>query len=376
MIESMKNKSDIITGYRARIYGADKKLKSSKTFRQKILAKECERRFIYERDKAIATGITFNESIVLEKFAQKWLDEKIKVRLSISTQRHYESILKNHILPVFGKTLLKDINLEKANRLICTLKEKGKEAKGINDAISVLQGILNEAVNWQYISFNPIRALKPLKEQTKEFAYWSSAEVTQFLRANYRTTLYPYYLTALNTGMRRGELGGLKWDRVDLVSNRIHITRNYNRYGLRESTKTGKKRAIPINPEVRKVLEQQWKLQRSEFVFCNVDGSPIDVQHLSRKFRKAQARAGFTTFIRFHDMRHTFASNFMMNGGNIYDLQKILGHSSLEMTQRYVHLSPAHLENAIRIISFSGESENHNPLVIQSDETSRISVVI
>ncbi|MGZ3695749.1 MAG: tyrosine-type recombinase/integrase, partial [Bdellovibrionota bacterium] len=90
-----------------------------------------------------------------------------------------------------------------------------------------------------------------------------------------------------------------------------------------------------------------------EFVFSDEAGNPVDAHHLCRVFHRSQKKAGFSRLIRFHDMRHTFASHFMMNGGNIYDLQKLLGHSTLEMTQRYAHMSPDHLEKAIQIVSFS-----------------------
>lgn len=379
MIETMKNKAGQITGYRARIYGSDRKLTSSKVFRQKTLAQVAERRMAHERDNAIATGLTIKDSTPFSEFSQKWLDEKVNVRLGPSTQSYYASVLKNHLLPCFSALPLREMRIERANQLIRKLAAQGKEAKAINNIVGVLQSIMNDAVQWEYLAYNPLRALKPMKETQREFAYWSPSEIRQFLRANYRDPLYPLYVVALNTGARRGELCGLKWDRVDFVTNQISLTRNLNRYGLHESTKSGKKRVIPINPEVRQVLEPLWKRQLGPFVFCREDGSPVDVHHLPRRFVKAQAKAGFTSPIRWHDMRHTFASNFMMNGGNIYDLQKILGHSSLEMTQRYAHLSPLHLERAIRIVGFSGEEQvlnkQSNPDIIQNSEPIIISLV-
>ena len=80
---------------------------------------------------------------------------------------------------------------------------------------------------------------------------------------------------------------------------------------------------------------------------------PIGVQHMYRSFFRAQKRAGLERHFRFHDLRHTFASHFMMNGGNLYDLQKILGHSKIEMTLRYAHLAPDHLVEAINVVNFS-----------------------
>lgn len=71
-------------------------------------------------------------------------------------------------------------------------------------------------------------------------------------------------------------------------------------------------------------------------------------------FQRAQEKAGLTNHYRFHDLRHTFASHFVMNGGSLYDLQKLLGHARFEETQRYAHLTPEHLSKAINIVSFGG----------------------
>jgi hypothetical protein len=77
-----------------------------------------------------------------------------------------------------------------------------------------------------------------------------------------------------------------------------------------------------------------------------------------RDFCNAQEEAGIKNQIRFHDVRHTFASHFMMNGGNLYDLQKILGHTNSKMTERYAHLSPTHLEKAMQVVSFGSEIDS------------------
>ncbi len=82
----------------------------------------------------------------------------------------------------------------------------------------------------------------------------------------------------------------------------------------------------------------------------------FDVDHLFRDLRVFMKRAEVQKIFRFHDLRHTFASHFMMNGGNIYDLQKILGHTSLEMTQRYAHLAPEQLVRASNVVSFGANS--------------------
>ena len=152
-------------------------------------------------------------------------------------------------------------------------------------------------------------------------------------------------------------LSALKWDRVSFQRKQIEITRSASRFGIQDRTKSGRKRIVPMNDAVYRLLWPLWQAQRSAFVFCEEDGGAVDAHHIYRDFHHAQRRAGFTEMIRFHDLRHTFASHFMMKGGNIYDLQKILGHSTIKMTERYAHLSPTHLENAIQIVNFGGEAK-------------------
>ena len=129
------------------------------------------------------------------------------------------------------------------------------------------------------------------------------------------------YLLAINTGMRRGELCGLKWDQVNFTAGLIEVLGNLTRYGL-GTTKTNLIRYVPMNLRVRQYLEREFKNRRSDFVLSRNDGLPLRTAHIYREFSKATKEASVRQ-IKFHDLRHTFASQFMMKGGNIYDLQKI-----------------------------------------------------
>jgi len=365
MIEELKRKKGVT--YRAKIYWTDG-YTISETFRSKTLAKEWERKKLQERDQIRATGIQLQDHLTFAEFANRWMEEKIKTQYTFSTQKYYEQVLRLHLLPWFKQYKLRDLRIETGNKFVIHLKAQGKAPEGVNRILSVLRALLNDAVKWQCIAVNPLNGLPTLKNKIKFETYLTEQEISQFLRANLRDPLYPLYVTALNTGMRRGELGGLQWDRVDFVNNQIAVTRIRDRWGLRDTTKSGKKRIIPINQEVRRVLFPLWQKQLGPYVFCEGNGDPIDIHHVRRDFMKAQKRAGFQTMIRFHDLRHTFASQFMMKGGNIYDLQKILGHYALEMTQRYAHLSPDHLKDAISIVGFSGLTEEEKK---DSDKESR-----
>jgi len=356
MFEELKQKKGIV--FRVSIYGADG-IRTTRHFPNKTLAKEWERRTLRERNEQKASGIVVNDQLTLAEFAEVWMRDKVLIRLSPSTQTNYRRYLKVHILPICGAEKIRNIRADHANRLVANLSQAGHVPKGINMILGSLLTMMNDAVEWQYLARNPLARYRPVKEPERHFDYWTTVEIQQFLNGSQLDPYAPLFIVALNTGMRRGELCGLKWDRVDLVRNQLIVSRSLSRYGLSETTKSGKKRYVPINPVVKNVLMKLMKEQRGEFVFCDETGDPTDAHHLCRVFHRSQRKAGFTRLIRFHDLRHTFASHFMMNGGNIYDLQKILGHSTMEMTQRYAHLSPDHLNEAIQIVSFKPVDEGN-----------------
>jgi integrase len=281
--------------------------------------------------------------------------EKIKVKNTFRTYEGYKSVTYKHLMPKLKDILIKDLKAFHGEELIKRLKNSKHNERGVNLILGVLKSILNNAVERELIIKNPLTRVKPLKQHPRFETYWSKLEISQFLKANLNDPNYALYVVALNSGMRRGELAGLCWDRIDFDRNQIEISRTRDRYGLRDTTKTGLRRYVPMNVETRRVLDQLRRKQNHlQFVFCEDSNIPFCVHHLYRDFRNAQKKSGLGRKIRFHDIRHTFASQFMMNGGSLYDLQKILGHTKIEMTMRYAHLSDDHLASAINIVSFSG----------------------
>jgi integrase len=143
---------------------------------------------------------------------------------------------------------------------------------------------------------------------------------------------------ALLTGMRRGELTGLRWSEVDLRRGVIHLP------GSR--TKNGRSRDVPLNGEARRVLteREQARPEGADRVFCRPDGSPLG--NLRRAFEGACHRAGLKNF-RFHDLRHCFCSALAQRGVPLQTIAELAGHRTLVMAQRYAHLSPQVLQGAV-----------------------------
>lgn len=346
-MEVLKRKSGL--RYREMIWIDGKQFKSP-IFRRKT---DCQKWLADQRSKKVETILHGNilklkEKMPFKEFSERWLLGKKAIGLSRSTIENYESYLLNHIFPFFGDLELKRIEKNDVDKFQAKLNQSHKP-KGTNLIMTVLKAIFIEALNEGYILRNPAQGVKKISEDVTCEAYWTKSEIDQFLRGNIANPLYPLFLIALNTGMRKGELAGLKWDRVDFSLNQITVTRTRDKEMLKERTKTKLKRFVPMNQLVRATLLQLFQQrQGSEYIFIREDSSPIEVHHIYRDFAKAQRIAKIANKIRFHDLRHTFASQFMMNNGNVFDLQKILGHTDIKMTMRYAHFSPEHLQKAMQ----------------------------
>ena len=340
--------------YREKIYFNGKEVKSP-YFIKKTDAKAWKIKMLAERDQARLYGYSDfmqSKNLSFREFAEDWLNTSVKIKNSYKTYKAYESVLKNHLYPYLELKKLQSIDLKDGQELVERLQNQGYKPKGISNIVMVLKCIFNEAERLDYILKNPLKFLHTPKIPKKVPKYWTDVEINQFLRANRSNELYSLYVTALNTGCRRGELAGLMWHQVLFDRNLIEISATRDKYGRRERTKNGKNRYIPMNEVTRSVLLGLNSRKTSDLVFVHDDGTPLRVHHLYRYFKRDQEKAEISNLITFHKLRDTFASQFMMNGGNIYELQKILGHSSIDMTQIYAHLSPDHLSTTTKIVSF------------------------
>jgi integrase len=218
----------------------------------------------------------------------------------------------------------------------------------VNRALACLKHMFTKALDWDMISEDVFKRIKKVKlspENNRRLRYLSFDESAALLNACDKH-LKPIVTLALNTGCRRGELLGLTWDRADLKHGFI----------LLDDTKSGKRREIPINNTVRTTLKTIVRRIDSAFVFVNPatdengklrnGGRYYDVK---KSFAAACRKAKITDF-HFHDLRHTFASQLVMNGVDITTVSRLLGHANLTMTLRYAHLAPNHLKNAVDVL--------------------------
>lgn len=151
-------------------------------------------------------------------------------------------------------------------------------------------------------------------------------------------------LVAMRTGMRLGELRGLRWGDVDFLNSRIHLRQSLTRKQF-GPPKSGKSREIPLSPETLKALKSQRHL-RGDLVFCRDDGQPQSRDQWNEVLWRSCRLAGVRK-IGWHVLRHTFASHLAIRGVSLRAIQKLLGHSTIQMTERYAHLCPSVRRDAV-----------------------------
>lgn len=198
----------------------------------------------------------------------------------------------------------------------------------VNRIMCRLRHMFNKAVEWELLDESPMERLKFLPENNARLRYLSMDECGRLLEACIVPHMRAMVVLALHTGMRRGEILNLQWGDLDFSSGHVVI----------RDSKNGEPRHIPMDSAVRELLSGYTLTSGSSHVFPSASGGRLST--IQKAFRNARIRAGMSD-LHFHDLRHTFASQWMMAGGDLYVLKDILGHKSIAMTQRYAHLSPA-----------------------------------
>jgi integrase len=238
-----------------------------------------------------------------------------------------------------GSTLLLDLTPARLTACRDRLAQDRAPAT-VNRYLSTLSHTLHVAVTeWQWLEESPLRRVRRLREPRGRVRYLSEDERTRLLQACQASStpaLYPLVVLALATGARKMELLRLTWREVDLRRAQIAL----------EQTKNRERRALPLTGLALQEVERLAKVRRLDtlLVFPRADGrQPLDI-----RYAWAQAlRAAGIADCRFHDLRHSCASYLAMQGASLVEIAAVLGHKTLQMVQRYTHLSDAHTAGVV-----------------------------
>jgi len=295
-----------------------------------------------KRKRAIKTGkqpeVKRIGNHTFRELAEKYISWMQGRHRSADSKKYRINIILSH----FGNLPLRNFNTLSVEQYQTNLINRGLKPATVNKHISILKAMIRKAVDWYMVeeeTLKRVRKVKLLTENNKRLRYLSKEECNNLI-VSCDPHLKPVVVTALNTGARKEEILSLKWDNVDLKHGFI----------LLDKTKNGDRREIPINRTLEAIFLDKTLIRRLDIPYVFYD--PVDgkrYKDIKRSFKTACKRAGITDF-RFHDLRHTFASQLVMSGVDLTTVKELLGHKDIKMTLRYSHLAPAHKVRAVDIL--------------------------
>ncbi len=365
-IRGKKNKK-----YQARWVDASGK-KRGKTFTTRKLALSYERRKkseVEEQRQGRAFGIEIGKT---------WEDAKAAyyARAPEKTRKdsRTRSMFSKYLDPVFAGLPLVEIRSDQISRVESAVSHLSPSTQ--RNVLVLVGAVLNRAHQKQWMALvPPIPKPKVVRDPTNIRFLGNLDEVARLLAAARRIDemLFLAIALAAYTGMRKGEVAGLKWSDISIDPAQITIRRSYG-----STTKSGKGRVVPFYRQLQPILAEFKLKATSDWVVPTRKGTMRDPgSRIFREgFHKALRAAGFADreldghsvpYLRFHDLRHTYASIHLAKGGDIFTLQRFLGHSSVTVTNIYAHLVPSALE---REMSRMGEPNQPAPVIPLADRRS------
>ncbi len=318
----------------------------------KTVAKEKDADF--RKEVREGKHIPKSKRILFETFAEKYLEYARTQKKPKSAKRNEVSI--NMLKPHFQGKLLRSIHPFMLEQYKKQRKEEGKAPATINRDIICIRNMFRKAVEWGYLSQNPLAGVKQLREDNEQRWVLTPEDEKKLLEAcgkspqrggKEKRYLRELVLFALHSGMREQEIFNLTKARVHLKDRFLEVV----------DTKTGENRKVPVNDTLKEILEKALKDERSDYVFCNAKGKKLTV--LTKAFWYAIKEAGLIRIdaktgekirFRFHDLRHTFGTRLGMAGKDLKTIMEIMGHRTEKVALSYQHPAPEHKLDAVEIL--------------------------
>ena len=321
------------------------------------------REWLHITNAQIRSGLTLaGAQTKLEEFLKQWLiSYKSSVHPNILGD--YEGIIRLHVIPVLGSIKLKDLRTDQIQALINAETEQGTSPRMVRYIHSVLRRALNIAMKWGLISRNPAPSVTLPKLKRKEMKTLTDSQVRVFLSAAKGLRHETLFWMAVFTGLREGELLGLKWSDLDWgrkhqkVQRQLQRIRGQGMVFTEPKTATGKRMIVLSTATVAKLQEQFDHQQRErisardtwqeyDLIFPSSHGTPMDPSNMYKDFKDTLRKANLPE-IRFHDLRHTTATLMLQQGTHPKIVQEHLGHSDISLTlNTYSHVLPSMQEEA------------------------------
>ncbi len=304
------------------------------------------------------------------QFLTDWLENTHKRRIRPRTYERYREAIYLHIIPALGHHKLQKLSVQQVQAFYTQKEKEGLAPATIIYYHSVLHNALSKAVEWGLVSRNVCDLASPPRRKRHEIQTLTIEQVQKLLAAVQGHRWEALYTLALATGLRRGELLGLKWQDIDFASGVLQVRRILSRvptgtaerehvYVEAEPKTQKSRRSVAIAPFALEALKQhrvrqlEAKLkagplwQEHDYVFCTSTGSHLNPNHVVDELKKLLAKAELPD-IRFHDLRHSAATLLLTAGVHPKVVQEILGHTQISMTMDiYSHVLPGMQHDAV-----------------------------
>ncbi len=294
--------------------------------------------------------------ITIENYLENWLaTHKSSIRQKTAFQ--YLQIIRRHVVPVLGKVKLMDLRPDQIQALYNAKLKAGVSPRTVQLIHAVLRVALNQALRWDLIGRNPVRAVICPKYAKKEMCTFTAEQVKVLLSAVKGSRFEALFWLAVTAGLREGELLGLKWPDIDWKSRRLKIQRQVQRLDrigivFSEPKSAKSRRVILLSQKVMAKLGDHVHYQEKEklfagdrwkdndLIFPSSIGTPLDPRNFYENYRLVLRKAGLP-LIRFHDLRHTAATLMLQEGVHPKIVQERLGHADINLTlNTYSHVLP------------------------------------
>ncbi|PAE35422.1 hypothetical protein CHI06_23520 [Bacillus sp. 7884-1] len=289
-----------------------------------------------------------------------WLDNHSKSNTAPRTHENYHYMITQHIKPILGHIKISKLQSSHLQEYYAQKLSGGKldgnglSAQSVKHHHRLISKALKDAMRWEFIIRNVAAVITPPKTKKVEMQTWDNEQVKAFLEAAKSSPYFPIYFTAINTGMRRGEVLGVRWQDIDFDNKVIYVRQSLQevkKVGLTfKEPKSGKSRSITVTPTFTKEMKKVYKQQLEnkllfgqayhdlDLVFAQKNGKPIQPTEMARNYLMVVESCGLP-YIRFHDLRHTHATLLLQQGVHPKVVSERLGHSTIGITMdTYTHV--------------------------------------
>jgi integrase len=281
--------------------------------------------------------------LLFSDYAKEYM-EYAKANLAQGTVEIYKAAFRD-FLKLIGDLPLSEIKSRHFDKFK-TLRSQSVGPVFLNIQMRSLKAAMNRAFKWEYVDRNPFTSDMMPKIPDTTPAYFTKLDLKKLFVVITEDWFREIVVFAILTGMRKSEILNLRFKNVDLLNQTITIQSDAD-----FRTKTGKRRTIPIHPQVFELLTKKYSENRDDLVF-SLNGKQIEKDLLHRRLMRSVRKANLDTHLHFHSLRHSAASLMALDGVSIFHICKILGHASVVTTEKfYAHLQPDNLRDAINSLS-------------------------